>query len=373
MKIACIIHSLDGGGAERVMAGLASRLAKRGHEVALLTLDDGRKNRHELDPVVVRRALDVMTTDDHWYARLAGIRHRLAKVRDAIESSDPDVVLSFCDRTNVLVLLATHGMKVPVVSSERSDPRFQTLGLFGELARRVAYRRAARLVALTDSVAKYLQRYSGEPVEVIPSAVDRPIADVPRGDSPDQRTVPDQHTILGIGRLEIEKGFERLVEAFARFQNDDRNSEWRLRILGEGSRRDELEELVDRLGVRNVELPGWIRPVWNELDAATVFVLPSLYEGFPSALLEAMAAGVPSIAVDCESGPRTIIRSGENGLLVAPSIEGIEDGLQQMASDQTERRRMGEAGREVGQRFSWKRMVDSYEELLRRVVTEANR
>lgn len=363
MKIACIIHSLDGGGAERAIAALASRLAKREHSVTLITLDDGSRERHGVDPAVARRRLDLMSHSGGLVARIIRTRRRVRAVRDAIGEAAPDVVLSFCDRTNILVLMASKNLDVPVVISERSDPSQQDLGAAWEYLRSRTYRRAAAIIALTESSASYLGKRLGSSVDVIPSAVDIPPI------SSDRESAVRSRRILGVGRLEYEKGFDRLIEAFAQIACDSPG--WSLRILGEGSLRGSLEERIERHRLADrVELAGWIQPIWEELAAATLFALPSRYEGFPSALLEAMAVGVPSIAVDCESGPRAVIGDDQCGLLVDNTITALAAGIDQLIKDDARREALGVAGKDVAARFSWDRMVDGYEVVLRRVVEQ---
>ena len=380
LKIVCIIHSLNGGGAERVMANLATRLSERGHRVVLITLDDGSRNRHCLGDKVVRKPLDVMGITRGPVEKLAANARRLSRLRRAILGESPDVLLSFCDQTNVLVSAATIGLKIPLVISERSDPAEQRLGRLWEMGRRRLYPRVSRLVALTETSAATLRRLSDRPVDIVPSAVDLPVfsgepeIDEASGNSQTDRRQP-AGVVLGIGRLEYEKGFDRLIQAFANVVDQQQKSRngtragaepnWTLRILGEGTQRRSLMALADQLGVADrVSLPGWVRPVWNELRRATIFALPSRYEGFPSALLEAMAAGVPSLAVDCESGPRAIITSGLDGLLVNNSIEGLSAGLTDLIRDPALRQQLGIAGQCVIERFGWDQMVDRYEAIL---------
>jgi glycosyltransferase involved in cell wall biosynthesis len=109
------------------------------------------------------------------------------------------------------------------------------------------------------------------------------------------------------------KDFPTLLRAFARVRAQQRV---RLIILGEGTDRYELEQLVGRLGVKqDVLLPGFVPNPYPYLKRASAFVLPSLYEGLPTVLIEAMALGVPCIATDCESGPSEILARGLHGTL----------------------------------------------------------
>jgi len=401
LNIACLIHSLDGGGAERVMAALASRLSKRAHQVTLVTLGDGNGDRHELDSAVRRRRLDLLFQPQGLFAKLSGNRRRIAELRSVLTDISPDVVLSFCDRTNILAGFACP-KGVPLVLSERSDPSQQNLGRTWEWLRDRSYRRAQHLVALSDTSSEHLGRRFSVPLSVIPSAVDVPPM------RSDRELAKTNQLVIGIGRLEPEKGFDRLINAFA--EADTESSEWRLRILGEGSCRDALQLQAQQLGLQDrVEFPGWVKPVWSELAAATMFVLPSRYEGFPSALLEAMVVGVPSIAVDCESGPRAILveqqaepvvaeqaglsdqanaHSGlldvalpdvalpdvalPGGLLVPNDTGSLADGMRLFMADSQSRERIAQRGIEVAQRFSWAELVSRYEAVLQGVVEKTS-
>lgn len=344
-----------------MMAGLTSALAERGHELVLITLDDAGSDRHAVHRDVVRMALGVMRDSRGGIDSLVNTRRRLWAIRAAVSASRPDVVLSFCDRTNVSVLAAMLGTSIPVVVAERSDPAQQHLGRWWERARRLTYRRASRVIALTETAAAHLRQLSPRPVEVIPSAIEAP------PNTSDRAVAVANQQVIAMGRLAPEKGFKRLLDAFA--TATIASPGWSLRILGEGPERGALEKRTEqhRLGDR-VSLPGWVRPVWGELARSTLFVLPSHYEGFPSALLEAMAVGVPSLAVDCDSGPRAIIEHDVNGYLVANNTAALAEGMLSLMHDVDKRERLGAAGRSVLERFSWPSMVAAYE----RVLTDAS-
>lgn len=362
MRITCIIHSLAGGGAERVLAALASALAERLHQVTLITLDNGRQDRHAVSPLVRRVVLDLMgPSRSRWSAVTANAR-RLVRLRQAVVHSRPEAVLSFCDRTNVLTLLALAGLPVPVIVSERSNPEAQQMPWPWSVLRPRMYRRAAAVVVLTSAAAKLVAPWTARAPVVIPSAVDWPTSG---GAAPVTAQQPRRgHRVIGIGRLEPEKGFERLLQAFATVAHQHPN--WRLTIHGEGSCRAELEQERARLGLADrVDFPGWTRPIWPALAASDLFVLPSRYEGFPSALLEAMSAGLPCIAFDCPHGPAEMIRDEDNGLLVpADDTAALAAALDRCMGDPQLRSALGSRAEEVRERFSWLAMVDAYERLL---------
>lgn len=369
------------------MAALASRLSHRSHQVTLVTLGDGNGDRHDVDALVQRCRLNLLFQQKGWFAKVLGNRRRVAELRSALIDLSPDVVLSFCDRTNILAGFACPN-DVPLVLSERSDPSQQKLGRIWEWLRDRSYRRAEHLIALSDTSAEHLRRRFSVPLSVIPSAVDVPPI------RSDREIAKANRLVIGVGRLEPEKGFDRLIHAFA--QATKESSEWRLRILGEGTCLDDLQTLTKQLGLQGrVDFPGWVRPIWSELAAATMFVLPSRYEGFPSALLESMAVGVPSIAVDCESGPRAILAEGQTkasialqadsgnnptalsgrsddalpgGLLVPNEVASMADAMRLFMADSLARERIGRRGIEVAEQFSWPVMLSRYEAVLKQQV-----
>ena len=369
------------------MATLASQLSLRSHHVTLLTLGDGEGDRHDVDAGVRRCRLNLLFDSGGLVSKLIGNRRRIAELRRTIADLTPDVVLSFCDRTNILAAFACPA-NVPLVLSERSDPSQQHLGRLWEWLRNRAYPRASHLVALSETSAEHLRQRFTVPLTVIPSAVDVPPI------RSDRDLATSNRLVIGIGRLEAEKGFDRLIDAFANAVGDQ--SDWRLRILGEGSCRSDLEQLAKHRGVGDrVELPGWVRPVWNELAAATMFVLPSRYEGFPSALLEAMVVGVPTIAVDCESGPRAVLTDRQpttavpnvmssegagksldslnadelpRGLLIPNDSVSLTDAIRLFIADPETRERIGNRGIKAAECFSWVRMVERYESVLQQVA-----
>jgi glycosyltransferase involved in cell wall biosynthesis len=265
--------------------------------------------------------------------------------------------------------MAADRLSLPVVISERSDPCQQQLGTAWEWLRSRSYRRATTIVALTETAAQHLRSRFHVPIVVIPSAVDRPTF------HSDRDVAAQAKRIVAIGRLEYEKGFDRLISAFAELPSGSQLPSayqgWSLEILGEGSRRSDLERQVERLGLTGrVSMPGWIDPIWNHLATATFFVLPSRYEGFPSSLLEALAIGVPSMAVDCESGPRAIIDDPSMGLLVPNSPKGLRDGLRRLVEDSQYRETLGESGKRISDKFSWDSMADRYEALLLKAAAQ---
>ena len=170
--------------------------------------------------------------------------------------------------------------------------------------------------------------------------------------------------MVAAGRLSEEKGFDKLIEAFAKIA--PHHPDWHLAILGEGPERASLEHRVREHGLQGrVEIPGVVRNPEDYFHASDIFVLTSRYEGFPNALCEAMACGLPVVSFDCPVGPGEIINHGENGSLVpAGDVSALAAALRRVIENPEEAARMADCATNVVERFDKQRVAARWEGLL---------
>jgi GalNAc-alpha-(1->4)-GalNAc-alpha-(1->3)-diNAcBac-PP-undecaprenol alpha-1,4-N-acetyl-D-galactosaminyltransferase len=358
LRVALVIYALHLGGAQRALSALARHWSQAGSDVTVVTLDGSDTDVFRLDPGVRRVSLDLLQRSRNPVEALYRGSRRVAALRRALVEFQPDAVVSFLTSTNVLSILACLGTGLPVLACERTDPRLLWPGAPWAALRRALYPRAAGVVVQTESVAQWARAFCRH-VHVIPNFVERP----PLLATPGTDLGPKR--LLAMGRLAPEKGFDLLVEAFGRIA--ERHPDWTLVILGDGPERERLEALVRGLGLqRRVLLPGRADEPGPHLASAHAFALPSLYEGFPNALLEAMACGLPAVAFDCRSGPSDIIDHGRSGLLVpVGDTDGLAAALDRLLGSPAERARLGQQALSIADRLAPERVLAQWSALLR--------
>ena len=363
LRLTLIISSLGVGGAQRVLTTLANAWAGQGWQVTVLTLDDGSMPPFfPLAPSIHHQALGLYKVSGNWWRRITNNLSRLRILRHSVRDSAPQVVLSYSDRTNVLVLCALLLTSYPVVVAEHTAVGVASIGRIWSGLRRLLYPRAAVVVVLTERALLAFPESMRPRIRVIPNPV---VA----GGGPSHREAKEGRKIcIALGSLRPEKGFDLLLRAFA--VTAGRHPEWDLLILGEGGLRPELEDLGRKLGLAGrFTLAGNVTEPEGYLNRADLFVLPSRLEGFPMALCEAMACGLPVIAADCATGPREIIRPGIDGLLVPPEdVAALERALDALMDDPDRRQRLGRRAAELPQRFSLEEVAGRYEKLLNEVI-----
>ena len=370
LRVLVFIHSLHGGGAERVAADLTAHWAQAGREVMLVTQADSQDDVYTLDARVRRQVLGTATPSGGGWRGISANLSRVWRLRRLIRKFRPDVVLGMMTTSSVLAVLATRGLGCAVVATEHTHPPSQTLSSLWLRLRRFAYPRADRVIALTRGTADWLaQHVPGSRLAVIPNPVHWPLH---RGEP--ERPVPQKagrRYVLAVGRLHADKGFDVLVDAFAQIAATQ--PEWDLIILGEGTKaqRQDLMTQIEAAGLGSrILLPGRAGNVGDWYAGAEFYVLSSRFEGLSNTLLEAMASGRPAVSFDCDTGPREIVREGVDGVLVRPAgnAHALASAMAAMMNDDALRVRMGARATEVRGRFSPEHVLGLWDETFTAVM-----
>lgn len=366
-KIVVFTYSvLAGGGAERVTIQLCEGWAEAGHQVTLLTLTPVEAGEYECSRQVARASLDLAANSgNRVIGFFEGVR-RVWAVRKMYRRLNPDVILAMFPQTSVIALIASIGLRVRVAISERVHPPAWPLPWHWERLRRLTYQRADVVVAQTRDTAVWLSdEYGLDNVHVIPNMLRWPLADGTPDLHPSDFLRDERKVVLAAGRMTMQKGFDTLLEAFSDVAA--RHANWDLVILGDGPLRQALQRQLAALDLEaRVCLPGKVGNPSAWYGRADIFALSSRFEGFPNVLLEAMASGCAAVSFDCDTGPRDIISSGENGLLVPLSsgAHGLARALNELIEDASTRQKLASAGRSVRERFAVPRVLAQWNAIL---------
>lgn len=314
-----VIHSLSGGGAERVAVDLGAYWIGCGYKVTLVTQSSPDTDAYPLHTQIKRYALGMAgASAGRVSAALANLR-RVWTLRRIIKRERPTIVLGMMTTASVLAIAAARKLPCRVIATEHTHPPSQELPEMWLRLRRWAYPQAAAVVALTSGTAAWLEAHvPGSRVTVIPNAVRWPLVASEPVLSPPSRA--GRYRMLAVGRLHPHKGFDLLISAFQELARHF--PDWDLVILGEGASRDELQQQIDEAGLSDrITMPGRAGNIGDWYVQSDMYVLSSRVEGLSNTLLEAMASGLAPVAFDCETGPREIVRHEIDGVLVAPAGE----------------------------------------------------
>lgn len=363
MKITLIINSLTYGGAERIMSIMANYWSAKGWKITLLTFDENEIPDFPLDSDINYIPLGIAEKSLNTIIGIWNNLKRIRILRHAIINSNPDVVISFMSRINITTLLAMRWLNIPVIVSERSNPEKSYLGWNWQQLRKFTYLFADKIVFQTQRARDYFPEKLQNKSCVIPNMVVLPAI---KKQSLDKFSI--ERSLIAMGRFVPEKGFDLLLQAFAKLK--DNYPQWTLTILGDGKLRPELESLRKELGLSDrVYFPGMVNDTYTFLQQADIFIMSSRFEGFPNAICEAMACGLPVISTDCPSGPREIIRDGIDGILVPnEDVSALAAAIERLISNEQERNSLAVRAIEITERFSVKKIMEMWEDVLVKVT-----
>lgn len=298
MKIVFVISSLTSGGAERVLTTLANYWSEKGWDVTILAILSHDKNFYKL-----HKNIKLISLDMRYKNSLLNTLWYLYGIRKIVKRVNPNYVVSFISGMNIFTLISLIGLKKKIVISERNYFDVLKSKLWRRL-RRITYPLTNGLVVLSEDDYNHYTYVKNKKIIFNPLKIENLL---------DCKFELKEKLIIAVGTLTQQKGFDRLIRSLADIEMLD----WRVEIIGEGPKREELTALIKELNLeKTIFLIGRKSNIYDYYQKASIFVLSSHWEGFPNVLSEAMAHGCSCIAFNCKTGPSSIIEHEKNGYLV---------------------------------------------------------
>jgi len=352
-----------GGGAERVLASVASGLSRRGHEVLVVTYDrPGSPSYYALEPRISFLRLGIGSAKRP--TNLIETLRRVKALRSTLIELRPDVVVGFNASMFMPLWLALIGLRIPLIASEHSS--------YGHYRVRP---RQALLLRLAPFFTSKITVVSSQVLRTFPAAIQSlmvVINNPVNGASHARANVSDtgkRNVLLAVGRLSAEKDHGTLIEAFAQLAPSLPN--WDLRIVGDGELRAELERQIrDQQLIGRVSMPGSVKEISQEYLNAQLLVMPSKYEGFGLVVAEALAHGLPVVGFADSDGINALIRTEVNGILVDSGtnrVAALSDGLRRLMQNPAAREALARAC-EMPPGFDPEQVVGQWEQLIGKVA-----
>lgn len=363
------------GGMERVLANKANWLVMHGvAQVVIVTTDQrGHKPFFLLDPKIRRIDLDINYEENnggsfmnkllHYPLKQARHRRRLEQL---LMAERPDVTISmFCNDASFLPRINDGSRKfIEIHFSRYKRLQYGRKGLWG-LADRMRSRQDKRIVSrydrfivLTNEDRSYWEADSPMPnIRVISNA---------RSFPPFRHDDVCHKTVLAVGRFCRQKALDRMIDAWALVRQSAVSDGWKLRIVGDGELRGELQRQISQLGLEeSITLGRQEIDMLSVYGNADIYVMTSLYEGLPMVLLEAQAAGLPIVSMTCKCGPRDIVTDGVDGILVPEGdVDSVADAILRLIDDDELRQKMSKAALKASDRYAEEKIMEQWVKLI---------
>lgn len=330
MKVDFYISSLSSGGAEHVLTNLASNFINNEQDVSIISYEkrpqfypvDSRVKIHKYNFTKKNKIIEVLSD--------------FISTKKHLKERKADVAVSFLMRCNFMLILAGAFSKTKIIVCDRNN----IIQKYSKFVFRITcflYRFADAVCVQTYKMKSFYPSYLQKKMYVLKNPLDF----IQMNNQCEGKTIIQENTIISVGRLEWQKDFITLIQAFKLIS--EKYPEWILKIFGQGNRKEELEKLIVDLKIQNrVVLCGVTHTPFLEMKKAKIFVLSSLFEGFPNVLCEAMYAGLACISTNCDFGPSELIKDGDNGYLVnIGDVDQMATRIAHLVEDESLRNQLG--------------------------------
>jgi GalNAc-alpha-(1->4)-GalNAc-alpha-(1->3)-diNAcBac-PP-undecaprenol alpha-1,4-N-acetyl-D-galactosaminyltransferase len=348
-KICFVSGGLTGGGQERALINYANEFAKNGYEVTIICLFNTEvffainSKVNIVWPNIIREK----------YNKFIYAFKSISYIRRNINLFNPDVVISFGDWYNAYVVIATLFLSKKVYITNRMGPE-KGYGHFIDLFNKISYPFASGMIVQTERAAKIMKsKFRLKKITVIENMLN-PL---------NIENLTPGKNIIAIGRLSKEKDHRTLIEAFSKIK---KNKEWTLTLVGDGAELENLKMLTKSLGLeKNIVFLGHLKDFKKEISNTSIYVLPSVFEGFPNSLIEAMSVPLACIASDCVAGPSEIINHKINGYLFEPgNSDELAKYLDELIDNEDIRNRIKAEAYKVRERYTFENSLKKFETIV---------
>lgn len=345
MRILFVTNGLQAGGSERVVALLANKLAERRHDVSVICVR-GKDSFYPIHPDVHLFFLD---KEPH----CGSLLKKMLWIRAYVRRAGIEVVIAFIVRVYGFTIASLLGCGVPVITSERNDPR--SFNLLSRWIMRFFLPLSSWHVVQTMPIKAYYPSFIQKKTTVIPNPVSPKVLAQP--------AIRKRDILISVGRLVPQKNQQLLIDSFAAIAR--KHPTYQLVIYGEGPLRDSLQQHIRQLGMEErILLPGRTKDIIKRLAEARIFCLSSTHEGMSNALIEAVCVGLPVVTTTV-SGVAELVTDGENGLVVGQQdVKTYSAVLDRLMSDKQLQDTMGKNGRKRATLFDLTNIIRLWETMM---------
>lgn len=362
MIIVIFAMSMNKGGAEHVISTLCNYGVEKNHEMHIVTCLRG-DFAYELNQKVIKHDGFITYKEYRSRHKLATLPKLCNRYIAQMRKIDPDMIVSFLPEPCMITELCKNKVGKPIIGAERSNPYFQYRSFVYKTLVEFLYPRSDGFVFQTDGAKEFFRKKLKEKSIVIgnPISISDSMAEI---STPKNRN----KEIVSVGRFVYQKNYPLLVKAFRRVV--EKKPDYVLKIYGKIDEALGIRRLCEELGVSDhVIFMGQTDHVEEEICNAAVFVLSSISEGMPNALMEAMALGMPVVATDCPSGgPRQLITDGENGLLVRNNDEAaLAEGILKILDDEGLAKELSMNAKKIVDEYSTEKICEQWMRYIEKV------
>jgi GalNAc-alpha-(1->4)-GalNAc-alpha-(1->3)-diNAcBac-PP-undecaprenol alpha-1,4-N-acetyl-D-galactosaminyltransferase len=356
-SVVFVLGGLVSGGAERVASHLINYWYEQGVDVTLIVGHGQSEDFYSVPSEMKRIVVSNGSPSNNKLIALLKNIPIVWKLRKALKKTEAQTIISFLTRTNIYTILASLGLKKRVIVSERNDTTREEHPWPWPQLRRTLYKYADVVTANSDIALSGMEEYvRREKLTIVPNPVYLP----------DKKADPqDSKVIINVGRLVPQKAQHLLIEAFAEIDETKRKG-WTVKIFGVGEEEDTLKKITKEKGLtRQVNFCGIEKNIEREYQEAGIFVLSSIYEGTPNALLEAMSFGLPCIISNTIPGAKDLIEHEKTGLVFSSgNADDLANKISTLIEDPEYRRQLGTNARKRVEMYSPENVLPVWNELL---------